>query len=399
MNSQPALLGNSPLSESKIPITKPLLPDYKELAAEMQDIVESGILTKGNRLRVFEEMVAEHLGVKHAVAVSSCTSGLMLTYKALELKGDIVVPSFTFMATVSAMVWAGLRPVFADVDSATTNLDTSAAEAAITPETKAIVAVHNSGNPAAIDDLQVTAERRGLHLIFDAAHGFGSLYQGRPVGQKGDASVFSLSPTKLLVAGEGGIVATNNDSLAERVRLGREYGNSGAYDSAFAGMNARLPEINALLGQFSLLKLEASARHRNHVAELYKKRLGRLHGLSFQEVVEGNRSSYKDFSIIVDGDAFGLGRDELAVALEAENIETRKYYDPPVHRQTAYRQYAPLTSTMARTDMLSSRILNLPIWSSMEDSVVTSICSAIERAQEFAVDIRAVLERKRVSVR
>ncbi|HEV7375285.1 MAG TPA: DegT/DnrJ/EryC1/StrS family aminotransferase [Pyrinomonadaceae bacterium] len=399
MNSQPALLGNSPISEHKIPITKPLLPDYKELAAEMQDIVESGMLTKGNRLRVFEEMVAEHLGVRHAVAVSSCTSGLMLTYKALGLKGDIVVPSFTFMATVSALVWAGLRPVFADVDSGTTNLDTSTAEAAITPETTAIVAVHNSGNPAAIDDLQAIANRRGLRLIFDAAHGFGSLYQGRALGRQGDASVFSLSPTKLLVAGEGGIVATNNDSLAERVRLGREYGNSGAYDSAFAGINARLPEINALLGQFGLLNLESSARHRNHVAELYQKRLGRLPGLSFQEVRPGNRSSYKDFSIIVDADAFGLARDELAIALEAENIETRKYYDPPVHRQTAYRQYAPSADRLSRTDVLSSRILNLPIWSSMEDSIVTSICSAIERAHEFAADIRAALKRERASVR
>jgi dTDP-4-amino-4,6-dideoxygalactose transaminase len=399
MNSQPALLGNSPISERKIPITKPLLPRYKELAAEMQDVVESGMLTKGNRLRVFEEMVAEHLGVRHAVAVSSCTSGLMLTYKALGLKGDIIVPSFTFMATVSALVWAGLRPVFTDVDSATTNLDVSAAADAITTETAAIVAVHNSGNPAAIDDLQLLAEHRGLRLIFDAAHGFGSLYQGKPLGQQGDASVFSLSPTKLLVAGEGGIVATNNDSLAERVRVGREYGNSGAYDSAFAGMNARMPELNALLGQFGLLNLEASARHRNHVAEIYQKRLARLPGLSFQEIGAGNRSSYKDFSIIVDADAFGLARDELAIALEAENIETRKYYDPPVHRQSAYRQYAPSTDSLPRTDMLSSRILNLPIWSSMEDSVAASICSAIERAHEFAVDIKAALERERAGVR
>jgi dTDP-4-amino-4,6-dideoxygalactose transaminase len=398
MNSQPALLGNSPLFERKIHIAKPLLPDYKELAAEMQGIVESGILTKGKHLRGFEEMVAEHLCVRHAVAVSSCTSGLMLTYEALGLKGDIVVPSFTFMATVSAMVWAGLSPVFADVDSGTTNLDASAAAAAITPETTAIVAVHNSGNPADIADLQMLADRRGLRLIFDAAHGFGSLYQGRPVGQQGDASVFSLSPTKLLVAGEGGIVATNNDALAERVRLGREYGNSGAYDSAFAGMNARLPEFNALLGQFGLLNLEAAARHRNHAAELYQKRLGRLPGLKFQEVRSGNRSSYKDFSIIVDANAFGLARDELAITLEAENIETRKYYDPPVHRQSAYRQYAPSTDRLARTDMLSSRILDLPIWSSIEDSIVSSICSAIEMAHEYAVDIRAALENERAGV-
>jgi dTDP-4-amino-4,6-dideoxygalactose transaminase len=229
-------------------------------------------------------------------------------------------------------------------------------------------------------------------LIFDAAHGFGSLYRGKPLGPQGEASVFSLSPTKLLVAGEGGIIATDDDELAKRVRLGREYGNSGDYDSAFAGMNARMPEFNALLGQFSLLKLESSARHRNLLAELYRERLSLIPGIAFQEISPGNRSSFKDFSIIVDPDRFGLSRDALAIALEAENIDTRKYYDPPVHRQLAYRQYAPPSGTLPVTEMLSHRILNLPIWSHMETFIVEGICAALERAHEFASAIRIALE-------
>lgn len=391
MNSQPALLGNSPIFEHKVNINKPLLPRYEELAGQLRDILESGVLTKGPQLRIFEELVAEHLGVRNAVAVSSCTTGLMLVYQALGLKGSVIVPSFTFMATVSALVWAGLRPVFADVEASTTNLNPSAAEAALTGETSAIVAVHNSGNPADIDGLKSVAKRHGLRLIFDAAHGFGSLYQGRPVGPDGDVSVFSLSPTKLLVAGEGGIVATNDDHLAQQVRIGREYGNAGDYDSAFAGINARLPEINALLGQFSLINLDSSVGHRNQLAELYRERLSRSPGLSFQEVVSGNRSSYKDFSIIIDPDSFGLTRDQLAIALEAENIDTRKYYDPPVHRQSAYTKYAPPDDALPQTQMLSAGILNLPIWSDMESSVVHKICSAVEKAQEFAEDIRTAL--------
>lgn len=391
MNSQPALLGNAPVFERKVNISKPLLPRYEELEQPLREILSSRVLSKGQRLGIFEELVAEHLSVKQAVAVSSCTSGLMLVYQALGLKGDVVVPSFTFMATVSPLIWASVHPVFADVAGDTTNLSPAAAEAAITPQTSAIVAVHNSGNPADIDDLKAVAGRHNLHLIFDAAHGFGSLFQGAPVGPQGDASVFSLSPTKLLVAGEGGIIATNDDRLAARLRIGREYGNAGDYDSAFAGLNARMPEINALLGQFSLLNLEASARHRNQLAELYQERLGRVPGLSFQKVSAGNRSSYKDFSIIVDADAFGLRRDELALALAAENVDTRTYYDPPVHRQSAYRQYAPPDETLPQTQMLSSRILNLPIWSDMESSVVSGICTAVERAHEFAESIRTAL--------
>ena len=387
MNSQPALLGNAPVFERKVNISKPVLPLYEELEHPLRKIFASRVLSKGNQLQIFEGLVAEHLSVKHAVAVSSCTSGLMLVYRALGLTGDVVVPSFTFMATVSALIWAGAQPVFADVDGDTTNLSPSAAEAAITPKTSAIVAVHNSGNPADIDGLTSVAERHNLRLVFDAAHGFGSLYQGSTVGHHGNASVFSLSPTKLLVAGEGGIIATNDDSLAEKLRIGREYGNAGNYDSEFAGLNARMPEINALLGQFSLLNLEAFARHRNQLAEIYQERLSRVQGLSFQRVRSGDRSSYKDFSIIVDPDAFGLTRDQLALALAAENIDTRTYYDPPVHRQSAYKQYAPPEGALSQTQMLSSRILSLPIWSDMESSVVSPICTAVERAQEFSESI------------
>jgi dTDP-4-amino-4,6-dideoxygalactose transaminase len=282
------------------------------------------------------------------------------------------------------MIWAGLRPVFADVDRNTLTLDPTAAEAAITSNTSALVAIHNFGNPAAIEALQTIAQRHHLKLIFDAAHGFGTLYRGGPVGPQGHAQVYSLSPTKLLIAGEGGIVATNDDDLAEKIRIGREYGNSGNYDSAFAGFNARMPEFNALLCLRSLDMLEPAARRRNQVAALYHERLGTLPGLGFQQVHPGDRCSYKDFSITVDADAFGLSRDQLAVALAAENIDTRKYYDPPVHRQTAYRQFAPPAEQLPNTNWLAVHSLSLPIWSHMEDRVVLSICQAIERIHTFA---------------
>ncbi|MDQ3820133.1 MAG: DegT/DnrJ/EryC1/StrS family aminotransferase [Acidobacteriota bacterium] len=391
MSNRPALLGNSPIFHHKVNIARPVLPSLEEISEELRGILESGVLTKGERLRVFEEMVAEHLGVKHAVAVSSCTSGLMLTCRALGLKGDVVVPSFTFLATASALIWSGLRPVFADVDKESFNLDPCAARAAVTPETRAMVAVHNFGNPAAIEDLQNVADRQGLRLIFDAAHAFGSLHKGRAVGAQGDAQVYSLTPTKLLVAGEGGVVATNSDEVAEGVRMGREYGSRGDYNSLFAGLNARLSEFNALLGQYGLARLERAARHRNLIAESYRDMLGSLPGLGFQKVLPDDRSSYKDFAIKVDSEAFGLSRDELALALAAENIETRKYYDPPVHRQSAYQQYAPPKRNLTNTDLLASRILCLPIWSDMEIEMASNICLAVERAHRFAQEIKVKL--------
>lgn len=391
MSSQPAILGNDPIFDHKIHIVKPVLPDMSQMAPGIKEILQSGMVTKGQHLLAFEEAVAEHLQVRHAVAVSSCTTGLMLTYQGLGLTGDVVVPSFTFMATVSALVWNGLRPIFADVDFGTTNLDPDAAEAAITPDTTAIVAVHNFGNPAEIDALRDIATRHNLKLIFDAAHGFGALYEGVPVGPQGDAQVYSLSPTKLLISGEGGIVATNHDDLAEAVRLGREYGNSGNYDSAFAGMNARLPEINALMGLQSLSMLEEAAVHRNNSVDIYHEQLGQIPGVAFQEVRAGNRNSYKDFSITIDPEKFGLNRDELALALAAENIDTRKYYEPPVHRQTAYKHFAYPLNGLKNTELLAERSLSLPVWSHISEEIVMEICRAVRQIYESAEAVRVVV--------
>lgn len=391
MSTNPAILGNSPLFDHKIHIVKPVLPDMSQMRSGIEGILQSGMVTKGQHLRAFETAVAEHLNVKHAVAVSSCTTGLMLTYQGLGLTGDVVVPSFTFMATVSALVWNGLRPVFADVDFGTTNLDPKAAEAAITPETTAIVAVHNFGNPADIEALEDIAERHNLKLIFDAAHGFGALYQGIPVGPQGDAQVYSLSPTKLLITGEGGIVATNHDDLAESIRLGREYGNSGNYDSAFAGMNARMPEWNALMGLHSLGMLEEAATHRNNSVDIYHEQLGQIPGVAFQEVRPGNRNSYKDFSVTIDPEKFGLDRDELAEALAVENVDTRKYYEPPVHRQRAYEHFAYRSNGLQNTELLSERSLSLPVWSHIPNETVMGICEAVRRIYETADEVREAL--------
>jgi dTDP-4-amino-4,6-dideoxygalactose transaminase len=389
----PAILGGTPVFTSKVSMVRPVLPRFDDLAGDIGQILATGMVTKGSCLAAFEKAVAGHLGVKHAIGVSSCTSGLMLVCRAAGLSGDVVVPSFTFMATVAALVWAGLRPVFADVNEATTNVDPDAVERAITPETSAIFAVHNFGNPAAIGRLEQIARRRGLALVFDAAHGFGARYRSRPVGGQGDAHVFSLSPTKLLIAGEGGVVATNDDEIAANVRLGREYGNDGHYDTVFPGLNARLAEFNALLGLRSLDQLEAAATRRNEVAAAFRARLRDIAGIGFQAVDAADRCSFKDFSITIDPDGFRMTRDQLAIALAVENVDVRKYYDPPAHRQTAYRRYAPPNGALRATDRLAVRSLSLPMWSRMDEAVAEGVCAAIRRIHRNAAAVVAAVDR------
>ena len=383
-NHLPALLGGEPGFTELLPMVRPVLPSFQKMAGDVEHILSSGMVTKGRYMREFEHAFAAHLGVKHAVAVSSCTSGMMLVHKASGLTGEVIVPSFTFMATVSAVVWAGLRPVFVDVEKASNNLDPVAVEAAITPRTAAIVAVHQFGNPADIVALERIAVQHGLKLIFDAAHGAGACYQGIPVGKQGYAQIFSLSPTKLLISGEGGMVTTDDDDLAANIRIGREYGNPGNYDTIFAGLNARLPEFNALLGLRSLELLEQAARHRNETVALFQELLGRIPGIGFQYVRPGDRHSYRELSITIDPGLFGLTRDELALALKYENVDTRKYYLPPIHKQTAYRQFHDEGKPLPVTDWLSSHSLSLPMWSNMSTETASRMCDIITSLHENA---------------
>lgn len=375
--------------ESKVNIVRPVLPRLETMAAHIEGFLSTGMVTKGVHLKRFEEACAEHLGVKHAVGVSSCTSGLMLAYPALGLAGcEVLVPSFTFMASLSSMVWNQMTPVFVDIDYASANVDPSAVEAAITPRTRAIVAVHTFGNPAQVQALESLARKHNLKVVYDAAHGFGSLYQGKTLGGYGDAQAYSLSPSKLVIAGEGGIVATNSDEVAEYVRLGREYGNDGKYDSAFAGMNARLGEFNAVLGLASLGMLSDAVRRRNEYVELYRHQLSGVPGLSFQAVASGNRSSYKDLCIMVESARFGLSRDQLSSALAAENIDTRHYFDPAGHNQTAYRKFYA-GQPLPRTDRLEKEALSLPLWSEMDEKLIEKIARAIIRIHEHALARKA----------
>ncbi|MDZ4779532.1 MAG: DegT/DnrJ/EryC1/StrS family aminotransferase [Planctomycetia bacterium] len=389
----PAILGGAPLFPELVPIVRPALPSFAELAPDFEDMFQTRMLTRGKYLRAFEEAVAKHLGCKHALAVSSGSSALMLSYQGLGLKGDVIVPSFTFMATVNALIWNNCRPVFVDVLPDTQCIDPEAVEAAITPATTGIVAVHNFGNPVDCDRLEAVAKRHNLKVVYDAAHGFGSLYQGKPVGGQGDAQCFSLSPTKLLIAGEGGIVTTNHDDLAEHVRVGREYGMVPVYDTRFPGLNARMSEMHALVGLRSLTLLEEGVQRRQELVALFKRELATVPGLGYQTILPGDRCSYKDFSITVNPQEFGLTAPQLAKALKHDNVDNRQYWVPPVHQQSAYRRFAPSAETLHNTNWLADVSLSLPIWSRMDDDVVIGICRAIQQIHEHAAAVgRALVE-------
>ncbi|HXY73304.1 MAG TPA: DegT/DnrJ/EryC1/StrS family aminotransferase [Actinomycetota bacterium] len=376
--------GGTPAFPDGLAFLYPRLPDTEALVEALRGILESRQLTNGRVVREFESRAAEYLGVSHCVAVSSCTAGLMLVLRAANLSGDVILPSFTFTATAHAVAWNALRPVFADVDPDTLTLSPTAAARAAGVRASAILATHTFGTPCDVDALGEIAVRNGLRLVYDAAHAFGSRHGSTPIGGFGDAEVFSLSPTKVLVAGEGGLIATNDKLLAERCRIGRDYANPGDYDCQFYGLNARMSEIHAAVALASLDGLDDRLARRSELAERYWMGLERVPGISWPVLRKGDRSTYKDFTILVDPDAFGMSAASLAAALRAEGVQTRRYYAPPVHAQRAYRDVPTTNGHLAVTERVAERVLTLPLWIDMSEEDVDLVVEAVRRIGEFA---------------
>jgi dTDP-4-amino-4,6-dideoxygalactose transaminase len=365
----------------KIPLVRPTLPKLSAIRAPLERALTSGQVTRGDNVRGLEAEAARALGVQHAIGVSSCTSGLMLVLRALDLKGEVILPSFTFLATGTSVLWCGLTPVFADINPETITIDPADVERRITPQTSAIVGVHTFGNAADCEALERIARAHKLKLIFDAAHGFGCSYRGRPVGGFGDAEVFSMSPTKLVVAAEGGIVTTNDDALARRIRIGREYGNPGNYDCEYNGLSARFEEFNAILARWGLKNLKRHAAARRKLVERLRKRLAKVPGVRFQHVPKGCTHGYKDLSLEFDPAAFGATRDDVAAALAKAGIDSRKYYFPLVHETQAF---AAWNGKHGETDLphsyrLSRASLSVPLWSHMSGREMDAIGDAVAR--------------------
>lgn len=365
----------------EIRFVRPFLPPAEELVADFQQIIDSGWLTKGPYLKEYERAAAEATDADYALGVASCTTGLLLLLMGLEKPGEVILPSFSFVATVLPVVWNGLDPVFVDCDPNSFNVDPARVEEAITPRTRAILGTHVHGNPVDVEGLTRVAEEHGLQLFFDAAHGFGATWRGKGLGNLGDGSVFSTTPTKLVVTGEGGVVTTRHEGIHERVYVAREYGNPGDYDNVYAGLNGRLPEINCLLGIKTLELLGENIRRRRGVAARYLEALGEVRGLTFQKMNPEGTASYKDFAILVDQESFGISRDALERHLELRGIPTKRYFDPPIHAQKAFRRWGErCAGKLPVTEDLAARVLCLPIYAGLSEQDVDYIIESIAEA-------------------
>lgn len=362
--------------QHKIPLLD-LSPEIDELWDELneaiQEVLRSGQFILGPAVKAFEEEVAAYLGVKHAVGLNSGTDALVIGLRALGVgPGDeVILPSFTFFATAESVSLLGATPVFVDVDLATYNLDVARVEATVTERTKVIIPVHLFGQPVDMTALMAVAKRHELKVLEDCAQSFGAVYEGRKTGTIGHAGAFSFFPSKNLGAyGDGGLLATMDDAIAEEARKLRAHGSLRKYYNETVGYNSRLDALQAAILRVKLPRIDAYNEGRRRVAQRYTDVFRGVDGIVSPKVVDGH--VFHQYTVRV----LGGRRDAVQKALEEWGVNTMVYYPVPCHRLPLY---ANRGLTLPDSEQLSAEVLSLPIWPQMTEEVQYQVVEGVAR--------------------
>lgn len=373
-----AINGAPPAFTQPLHVGRPNLGDHEAFLDRVRQILESQWLTNdGPMVREFESRVAARLGVKHCVAMCNGTLALEIAVRALGLEGEVIIPSWTFVATAHALHWQGITPVFADIDPETQSLDPAAVQRMITPRTTGIIGVHLWGRAAAIDELRDIANAHGLKLLFDAAHAFGSTYKGQLIGRFGSCEVFSFHATKAFNTMEGGAIVTNDDELADAVRLMRNFGFRGYDNVVHPGTNGKMIEACAAMGLTNLDYFDevVIANRRTHAA--YSSALSGVPGVSVLQYPARDENSHH-YVVLQISESCTASRDEIVAALQAENVLARKYFWPGCHRMAPYRDLYPHAGLLLEsTERVASATIVLPAGPVLKHDEIDAVCSVV----------------------
>jgi dTDP-4-amino-4,6-dideoxygalactose transaminase len=388
-----AVLGGKSFFAEPLHVGRPNLGDRDRLFSRFNEMLDRNWLTNaGPFVQEFEKRVADLTGVKHCIAMCNATVALEITARALNLTGEVIIPSFTFVATAHALQWQKITPVFCDIDPQTHNINPRKIRYLITPRTSAILGVHLWGRACPIEELEAIASEHNLKLLFDAAHAFGCSYKGRMIGQFGNAEVLSFHATKFLNSGEGGAVVTNNDELAAKVRLMKNFGFSGYDNVIYIGINGKMSELSGAMGLTNLESVEQFTRTNKENFEVYENELANIPGISLLSYDKEQRPNYQYVVCDVDKSVAGLTRDQLVSALQAENVLARKYFYPGVHRMEPYRSYFPHANLLLPdTQWVAERVMVLPTGNSIAMPEIKAVCEIIREAISHATEVSRAL--------
>lgn len=347
------------MEKKQITVTSPLIPPLEEYIPYLQDIWNRKWLTNnGHYHQELEKALCEYLGVKHISLFSNGTLALITALQALRITGEVIVTPFSFVATTHAIWWNGIKPVFVDVDPVTLNLDPQKIEAAITPNTMAIVPVHVYGNPAKIMEIEAIADIYGLSVIIDAAHAFAVKQDGSSVLNYGDLSVLSFHATKTYSTIEGGAIVCHDEKMKKRIDYLKNFGFANETTVVGPGINAKMDEVRAAYGLLSLKYIDAAIEKRHQVAIRYREALKEIPGISFMDDMPGVKHNYSYFPIFVDEAVYGMSRDALYQKMKDDNVLGRRYFYPLVSTFPTYK------------GLESAKPSNLPVATKAAESVI-----------------------------
>ena len=391
-----AILGGTPAFASPLHVGRPNVGDRAVLLERINDILDRRWFTNnGFYVQELERRLAELTGARHVIAMANGTVALEIAIRALDLTGEVILPSMTFVATAHALQWQQIQPVFCDVDPRTFTLDPNRIAELITPRTTGILGVHLWGRVCDVEALSEIAVAHGLKLLFDAAHAFHTSHQGRMVGSFGDAEVFSFHATKFFNTFEGGAVATNDDELAAKIRLMKNFGFAGYDNVIHIGTNGKMPEISAAMGLTGLESLEDFVETNRSNYHRYRRELDGLAGVRLWSYPEAERSNYQYIVLDIDETAAGLSRDDLAAILWAENVLARRYFYPGCHAMEPYRTlYPEAAGRLPVTECLVGRTLVLPTGTAVTPAEIGEVCEIVRFALAQGGEIKALMARE-----
>lgn len=361
----------------KIYLARPTLPPFEELVPSLKEIWERGWLTNfGPEYEKFEHALAEHLGTPNVSLVNNGTTGLILALRGLGLSGDVITTPYTFVATASSILWAGLRPIFVDIDPNTLNIDPVAIENAITPETSAILAVHAFGHPCDIKRIMAIGQKHELKVIFDAAHTFGAEIDGHALANYGDASALSFHATKGFNTFEGGAVCTSDSYLKRRIDTLTNFGISDD-DLVGLGLNGKMNEFCAALGMAQLPYLAHTIECRRRVAAKYDQLLVDIPGIKNFQTAHGTEHNFLYYPIALE-DGHGRSPESVIEEFKKHNIDARRYFYPLLSEYPAFQSFCPnAKNELVNAYKTAERIICLPMFAELTDEDLDRITQII----------------------
>jgi dTDP-4-amino-4,6-dideoxygalactose transaminase len=395
-----AIESGKPRFAQPLHVGRPNLCDTRRLSERFEGILQRRWLTNdGPMVREFEQKIADITGVRHCITMCNATVALEIAIRALGFRGEVIVPSYTFIATAHALQWQEITPVFADIDPNTYNIDPGCLDRLITPRTTGIIGVHVFGRPCNTQAIESSAERHGLKVLYDAAHAFGCSHGNKMIGNFGECEILSFHATKFLNSFEGGAILTNNDDLADKVRLMRNFGFTGYDQVMYLGTNGKMTEVCAAMGLTSVEGMEGLIRLNRSNYEQYRAHLQRIPGLSLIDFTTTEKRNYHYIVVQVDDSRSPLNRDELVAVLHADNVLARKYFWPGCHRMQPYKALFPNAYLLLpNTELRSAQVMVLPTGQCVSQDDIAAICEIISSALGQASKVRRLLGPKRMSV-